>query len=391
MLSIGIFTYSTKPRGSVVHAAYLAEALQRAGAETTLYALSKAGGGFYRPVSCAVRLIPAQAAPSEMDALIRQRVAEFQHGIEQHQPRHSICHAEDCLAANALVASQAALGGAALVRTMHHVEHFESPYLTACQERSVAAADLVLSVSEVTRREVLATFGRPAPVISNGVDFARFASPSGQAEAALAGRLGLEPGELLILSVGGVEARKNSLAALEAVALAQAKAPRLRWVIAGGASIWEHETYRAEFAARLAELPAELRARIFVLGTVSEAELTTLYQLSDVLLCPSLQEGFGLCVLEAMAARSAVIVPRGAPFDEYLDERCAAFVDPHSPREISSALLRLLSEPAERQRLAESGHERARQYSWDWVAERHLARYEALLRPAVSALKQAHL
>src|SRR5450432_912472 len=110
MLSVGIFTYSTKPRGSVVHAACLAEALQRAGAETTLYALSKAGEGFYRPVSCAVRLIPAQAAPSEMDALIRQRVAEFQHGIEQHQPRHSICHAEDCLAANALVASRATLG-----------------------------------------------------------------------------------------------------------------------------------------------------------------------------------------------------------------------------------------------------------------------------------------
>src|SRR5450755_1437924 len=348
MLSVGIFTYSTKPRGSVVHAAYLAEALQRAGAETTLYALSKAGDGFYRPVSCAVRLIPAQAAPSEIDILIRQRIAEFQHGLQELQPRHDICHAEDCLAANALVASQAALGGAALVRTMHHVEHFESPYLTACQERSVAAADLVLSVSEVTRREVLAAFGRSAPVISNGVDFTRFASPSGQAEAALAERLGLEPGELLILSVGGVEARKNSLAALEAVALAQAKAPRLRWVIAGGASIWEHETYRAEFAARLAELPAELRARISVLGTVSEAELTALYQLSDVLLCPSLQEGFGLCVLEAMAARSAVIVPRGAPFDEYLDEHCAAFADARSPREISSSLLRLLREPAER-------------------------------------------
>jgi hypothetical protein len=94
MLSIGIFTYSTKPRGSVVHAAYLAEALQRAGAETTLYALSKAGDGFYRPVSCAVRLIPAQAAPSEMDILIRQRIAEFQHGLQELQPRHDICHAE---------------------------------------------------------------------------------------------------------------------------------------------------------------------------------------------------------------------------------------------------------------------------------------------------------
>jgi len=387
MLSVGIFTYSTKPRGSVVHAAYLAEALQRAGAEATLYALSKPGDDFYRPVSCPLRLIPAQAAPSQMDALIRQRIAEFQHGLQELQPRHDVCHAEDCLAANALVASKAALGSAGLVRTMHHVEHFESPYLSACQERSVAAADLVLSVSEVTRGDVLATFGRAAPVISNGVDFARFAVPSQQAEASLAQRLGLEPGELLILSVGGVEARKNSLAALEAVALAHAKAPRLRWLIAGGASIWEHETYRAAFTARLAQLPAELRARISVLGTVSEAELTALYQLSDVLLCPSLQEGFGLCVLEAMAARSAVVVPRGAPFDEYLDEHCAVFVDPRSPSEISSALLRLLREPAERQRLVESGHERARRHSWDRVAERHLARYEALLRPALPALK----
>ena len=59
MLSIGIFTYSTKPRGSVVHAACLAEALERRGAQVTLYALSKAGDGFFRPLSCALRLISA--------------------------------------------------------------------------------------------------------------------------------------------------------------------------------------------------------------------------------------------------------------------------------------------------------------------------------------------
>ena len=391
MLSIGIFTYSSKPRGSVVHAACLAEALQRRGADVTLYALSKPGDDFYRGLSCKIRLIPAEAAPSGMDALIAQRVTEFQRGIRSLSVRHRICHAEDCLAANALVLSKVELGAARVVRTVHHVERFESAYLMACQERSITSADLVLSVSEHTRREVEAAFGRPAPVISNGVDFARFSSPAGEAEQAMARRLGLQPGDTLIASVGGVEARKNSLAALAAVALAYRERPELRWVIAGGASIWQHDAYRGAFAARLAELPPSLQSRISVLGTVSESELTALYNLSQILLCPSLQEGFGLCVLEALAARVAPVVPSGAPFDEYLDERCAVFVDPRSPSHIANALLRLLGDPRERQRLADSGHERARQYSWDLVAERHLARYETLLRRPNSGATERHL
>ena len=389
MLSIGIFTYSTKPRGSVVHAACLAEAMQRKGAHVTLYALSKAGDGFYRPVSCALRLIRAEPAPTDVDALIRQRIAELHDGIRELRPRHAICHAEDCLAANALVLARAELGDAAVVRTVHHVEHFESPYLMACQERSVASADLVLSVSQVTRREVLASFGREAPVISNGVDLRRFEAPQIELMQSLRERIAALPGDTVVLSVGGVEPRKNSLAALEAASLAYARHPTLRWVIAGGASIWEHESYRAEFARRLAELPQRLRARITVLGTVSESELTALYQLGDVLLCPSLQEGFGLCVLEALAARCAVVVPQGAPFDEYLDSSCASFVDPRSAPDIARALLQLLRDPHERQRLAQSGYQRVQRYSWDLVAERHLARYESLQKRVNPVLQQA--
>jgi glycosyltransferase-like protein len=382
MISVGIFTYSSKPRGSVVHAACLAEALQRQGAQPTLYALSKAGDEFYRSVSCPVRLIRAHAAPTDVDALIRQRIAEFRAGIQSLRVEHRLLHAEDCLAANALAAAKAELGGACVVRTVHHVEHFESPYLRACQERSVASADLLLSVSEVTRREVRAAFGREATVISNGVDLNRFANVNSTDVAAVRARLDMQPGESLVLSVGGVEARKNSLNALEAVALAYARHPRLRWAVVGGASIWEHDAYRAELAQRLAKLPSDLRSRIAILNTVPEAELTALYQASDILLCPSLQEGFGLCVLEALAARSAVVVPHGAPFDEYLDPSCASFVDPHSASDIARALLGLLRDSGERTRLARAGHERVQRYSWDRVAERHLTRYEAALRRA---------
>src|SRR3954470_16918741 len=122
MPSIGIFTYSSKPRGSVVHAACLAEALQRKGARVTLYALSKPGDEFYRSLACPVRLIRAETAPTAVDALIRQRIAELHAGIRSLAVKHRIAHAEDCLAANALLAAKPDLGGACLVRTVHHVE-----------------------------------------------------------------------------------------------------------------------------------------------------------------------------------------------------------------------------------------------------------------------------
>lgn len=391
MRSIGIFTYSTKPRGSVVHAACLAEALQRKGVQATLYALSKAGDAFYRLLSCELRLIPAEPAPSETDALIRQRIAEFRAGIRALGPTHSICHAEDCLAANALVAARAELHDARVVRTVHHVEHFDSPYLTDCQRRSVAAADLVLSVSQRTSREVQAVFGREAPVIWNGVDLRRFATRSASDEQRMRERLGVSVGDLVILSVGGVEPRKNSLAALQAVSLAFQAQPRLRWVIVGGASIWEHDDYRRQFARQLSALPAELRGRITILGTISEVELTAVYQLSDVLLYPSLQEGFGLSVLEALAAKCPVIVPDGAPFDEYLDSSCASFVDVASPAQIAAALVRLLEDELLRRSFASNGYQRVQRYSWDLVAERHLARYESLLRGDEFAPRQAQL
>src|SRR5271168_5209806 len=107
MLSIGLFTYSTRPRGSVVHAASLAEALVGLGHAVTLYALSKEGGHFHRPLACPVELIEAGQAPDDMDALIAQRIEEFGAGFRALQPRHDVFHAQDCLAASSLVAAGA--------------------------------------------------------------------------------------------------------------------------------------------------------------------------------------------------------------------------------------------------------------------------------------------
>lgn len=370
MLSIGIFTYSTKPRGSVVHAAHLAEALTHRGHDVTLYALSKAGDLLYRDVACRVVYLPAAKAPSEPDQLIRQRVSEVAAGLCGLRPRHDVYHAEDCLVASGLLAKRAELRLKPLVRTLHHLEHFASPYLRDCQRRSILEADAVACVSRVSQRDVRRELGRDCPIIGNGVDVARFA-PDPQMEHRTRERFGLALDDRVVLSVGGVEPRKNSFCALEAMAPLLRQHPSLRWLIAGGDSIWEHDTYRAGFRDRLSQLEPDVRARVVELGPVSEQELTGLYGISQILLCPSLQEGFGLCVLEALAARTAVVVSEGEPFSEYLTPEVASFVEPSSKASIAHGVARLLEDEDLRERLARQGEAHARGFAWAQVALEH--------------------
>jgi glycosyltransferase involved in cell wall biosynthesis len=108
--------------------------------------------------------------------------------------------------------------------------------------------------------------------------------------------------------------------------------------------------------------------------------MNALYGLADVLLFPSLKEGFGLCVLEAMAAGAAVVVPREEPFTEYLDARSATFVDPCSTEDIALGLADLLADPVMRATLVREARHRARSYTWSHSASLHLAHYDALLQ-----------
>jgi glycosyltransferase-like protein len=387
MLSIGMFTYSTRPRGSVVHAASVADALARMGHRVTLYALAKPGAALYRDVACDVVLLPAREAPADMDLLVRQRVDEFVEGLESRFVRHDLLHAQDCLAASATLASSACRGSP-LVRTVHHVERYESPYLADCQRRSIHRADEVFTVSRTTRREVTEYFGRSSRLVPNGVDLERFEGPL-PSRRWLKDRFGLDAGARLVLSVGGVEPRKNSLRALAAFSRASETHPELAWVIAGGSSLWDHSHYAAEFEAHLAALPQRLRARILRAGPVSNDELTALYRLADVLLMPSLQEGFGLSVLESMGAGTPVIVPGEEPFTEYLDEDSASFVDPRSVEDIARALSTLARDPAARASLAASARERAPSFSWSRSALIHAEHYEAVVRPPLLEVMHA--
>jgi hypothetical protein len=105
-LRIALLTYSTKPRGSVLHTLELATALQGLGHSVTVYALDKEGSGFDYPLRCSAYLIPAQAVAGGMDALIQQRIQEFVEFLNPDHLRHQgydCYHAQDCIGANALL------------------------------------------------------------------------------------------------------------------------------------------------------------------------------------------------------------------------------------------------------------------------------------------------
>jgi glycosyltransferase-like protein len=374
--SIGIFTYSTKPRGSVVHAAALAEALTRMGEDVTLYALGKGGASFYRPLRCRSVVVPAGDAPADVEALIRQRVDELATGCRASAARHDVLHAEDCLAANAILALRPP--AAVAVRTVHHVERFESPFLADCQRRSVLEVDAVFSVSRATQREVEREYGRSSARVHNGVDVARFAGPPPRGREWLRQRFGVSPEHTIVLSVGGVEPRKNTRTALAAAARVFAARRDASWIIAGGETIWDHSAYAEAFAGDVDGLAPDVARRVVRAGPLSEDDLTALYRLADVLLCPSKLEGFGLCVLEAAAAGAAVIVPGGEPFTEFLDDASAAFVDAASTDSVAVALALLVDDPGHRARVAASARARAARLTWDRSAEDHRRLYAEL-------------
>lgn len=379
-LSIGLFTYTTLPRGSVVHTAHLADALHDAGHDVTVYALDKDRRGFFRPLRAKLALVPAAATPPSTAELLRQRTQELASFVNAHEIRHDIFHAEDCLTANGLLDLRAEGHAIDVVRTVHHVERFDDPFLAQCQERSIRKAALCLAVSDAAERDVALSFGVRCHRIGNGVTMDRFARVDLQRVNHWRARLPTGAGPL-VLAVGGVEERKNSVRILQAFARLRRWFTQAQLWIVGGASVLDHGVYRASFARELAQLPPATCAAVTELGVVGEDDIPALFRLASVLTLPSLHEGFGLAALEALAAGLPLVASDRPPFTEFLDAACATLVDPLSVPSIADGIVRALGVSSSMRR---AGRERARTHSWQRVAQLHIEHY-ARLGPGVGA------
>lgn len=378
-LRIAMLTHSTNPRGGVVHAMHLSEALVALGHDVVLHAPDASGQGFFRRPRCGTACLSVAAAPASMTEMVEQRIADYVAHFERPSARgFDLYHAHDGISGNALASLKERGLIRGFARTVHHIDQFSDRRLMGLQRRSIDHADRFFTVS-ATWQALLAAEGKASVNVGNGVDTSRFSPRQDGRDVGLRARLNLPSGPVF-LSIGGVEARKNTLRILEAFAQLKAVRPDAQLVIAGGVSLLDHGAYQSEFRTLLSGLPT-LRGAVHLIGAVADEDMPALFRLADALVFPSVKEGFGLVVLEAMASGVPAVVSSIAPFTEYLSPDDAIWCDPLNPASIAEAMMLSLAEPI-RRRLLPAGLAVAARHGWQKTAEAHIASYLELREPA---------
>jgi glycosyltransferase-like protein len=377
-LRIAMLTHSTNPRGGVVHALQLSEALTALGHDVVLHAPDSKGEGFFRPARCKTNPFPVAPAPRDTFAMIEQRIAEYVEYLADARD-FDLYHAHDGISGNALATLKSRGRIAKFVRTVHHIDDFADARIARLQARSIRDADAWMTVSGLWQDRLRDEFGIKASVCGNGVDCQRFRPEPDGSEPELRRRLGLGAGPIF-LAVGGIEERKNTIRILDAFAQIGAMRPDAELVIAGGATLLNHDSYQRAFSRRLAEAGV-LGKSVRLTGVIADADMPRLYRLATALVFPSVKEGFGLCVLEALASGVPVIASRIEPFVSYLAPDDAIWCDPFNVTTIADAMALALSAPFA-ERLRSNGPKVAARFDWRSVAEAHEPQYRELLEVA---------
>ena len=172
----------------------------------------------------------------------------------------------------------------------------------------------------------------------------------------------------MVLSVGVIQTRKNTLNMLKALKTLPA---RYTLVLSGGNGYGSeaiHEFIRTE----------SLGERVKLLGFIDDGQLARLYQAASVFLFPSWEEGFGIPILEAMAGGVPVVTSNVSSMPEVGGD-AALYVDPHKPADIAEKVVQAVEDSALRAAMVQKGLARAREFTWRRTAEATLAVYDEIL------------
>jgi glycosyltransferase involved in cell wall biosynthesis len=240
---------------------------------------------------------------------------------------------------------------------------------SALLREAVTRAARVITLSEYTAQQLVQHLGTPGEkvrVIPGGVDL-----PScllSEEDRAREREQWVGKGNELVLSVGVIQTRKNTLNAVRAIA---SLPKNYRLVLAGGnghGSDAIHDFIRRE----------GLSSRVIKPGYVAAERLPALYQAASVFLFPSFEEGFGFPVLEAMTYGVPVIAANTSSLPEAGGD-AALYVDPNDPAQMAAHVRHIVEDSGLRDQMIKSGFARVREFTWRKAGEATLKVYDELL------------
>ena len=372
-MRVAMLTYSTRPRGGVVHALKLAERLRALGVDITLYSLARkddplVSSGYFRRVSVPYKIFQYEWHP-ELITRLESMIDAYSVGLPKDM---DIYHAQDCVGGTALARIRA--NGdlpAPVFRTIHHVDDFAEPRLFEFEKRAVAHADFRFVVSEYWQKVLKDEYGYTSLISYNGIDVSDF-SP-------LPARKSSAP---TVLFVGGLEPRKGLEFLVRAMKTIIKELPGARLIAiakTGFRGVDEVGSFRS--------LSEELGVadRINFRESISQEELLQCYSESDLLAMPSRTEGWGLALMEAMACGRPVVASRVGGIPELVrDGLDGILVDAGDVDALARAIVRLLKNPELRTKMGAAGAKRVREFSWDSTARVVLDAYEEALVRSLS-------
>jgi len=249
-------------------------------------------------------------------------------------------------------------------------------FLKTLLPKSIKRANKIITVSQNERKQIINFYKIPPKKVDfayNGVDYEKFAKEfSKEKKERIRQKYNLP--QKFLLYVGTFQPRKNIPTLIEAFNIFSKKynQKNLKLVLAGNREA-------RNFDKRIDKLMEkhQLQDKIIFPGWINEEDKPALLQLASCFVFPSLYEGFGIPIIEAMAAGTPIVCSDIAPLKE-IGDNTALFCDPKNSREFAENIQKNLTDADLRKELIEKGKNNASKYSWQKTAEKTFEIYKSL-------------
>jgi len=274
------------------------------------------------------------------------------------------------------------VSGPAIV-TIHDLGFFHYPahytrlrckYLQKMIARAARKALKIIAISEYTKNDIIETLGIPAEKIEciyHGFDATPFRATHIEEQIARI-RAKYQLPEQFILAVGHLEPRKNYLRLLQAFHQLREQQKIPHHLIIVGQENWLYKPFY-ELMHQL-----KLNNAVHFTGFVDQADLPAIYQLADVFILPTLFEGFGIPVLESMAAGTPVVCSNVASLPE-IGQQAALYFNPYEVADMSEKIWQLINNEQVQQQFIQAGFENIKRFQWHECAQKTVNLYQAVL------------